>query len=140
MSDRPFCVHRLTVRFRDCDLMGHVNNAVYFTYLEQARLDWWRRLGGILTDAGATMILARAECDYRAPAFLDDQLDIRVAAGTIGRTSFVLEYEIVNAASGLRIAQARTVSVSVDPQTHRPIPVPEAWRAMITGSAASAAP
>ena len=136
MSDRPAFVHRLTVRFRDCDLMGHVNNSVYFTYLEQARLDWWRHLGGILNSPGATMIVARAECDFRAPAFLDDELDIRVTSGAIGRSSFVLEYEIVNIASGQRIAQARTVSVSVDPDTHRPIPVPDAWRAMITGSVA----
>ncbi len=136
MSDRPAFVHRLTVRFRDCDLMGHVNNSVYFTYLEQARLDWWRHLGGMLNSSDATMIVARAECDYRAPAFLDDALEVRVTPGPIGRSSFVIEYEIVNAASGQRIAQARTVSVSVDPETHRPVPVPDAWRAMITGSTA----
>ena len=135
MSDRPVFAHRLTVRFRDCDLMGHVNNSVYFTYLEQARLDWWRHLGGILTDPLATTIVARAECDFRAPAFLDDTLEIRVTPGPIGRSSFVIEYEVANVASGQRIAQARTVSVSVNPETHRPIPVPDAWRAMIAGSA-----
>ena len=55
--------HRLGVRFRDCDAMGHVNHAVYFTYFEQARLMRWRHLGGGTGLPGASTVIVHAECD-----------------------------------------------------------------------------
>ena len=53
MIDMPLFRHRLTVRFRDCDAMGHVNHAVYFTYMEQCRFALWRQLGGGMGLPGA---------------------------------------------------------------------------------------
>jgi acyl-CoA thioester hydrolase len=122
--------HRLTVRFRDCDAMGHVNHAVYFTYLEQCRLAWWRHLGGTRGLPGADTIIAHAECDYRAPAFVHDELDIRLQLGECGRTSFALIYAIENQ-SGIRVADARTVSVTFDYATGRKIPIPDATRTLL---------
>ena len=63
--------HRIEVRFRDCDPLGHVNNAVYLTYLEQARLFYWRSMWGFGGAAAAALpgvIMARAEIDYKRPA------------------------------------------------------------------------
>ena len=72
MSNDGFAFrHRLDVRFRDCDSMGHVNHAVYFTYLEQCRLTFWRQLTGD-GSPHTRVIVARAECDYRAPALFGD--------------------------------------------------------------------
>ena len=91
--------HRLDVRFRDCDALGHVNNAVYLTYLEQARLHCWRELWGF-GEAGSPLpgvIMARAEIDYRLPAHYGQTLEIRIALAAIGRTSFTYDYEIVDA-------------------------------------------
>src|SRR5262245_15233592 len=65
-SDYAYC-HRLSVRFRDCDAMGHVNHAVYFTYLEQCRLTFWREMTGAPAPH-TRVIIAHAECDYLAPA------------------------------------------------------------------------
>ena len=102
--------HRLSVRFRDCDAMGHVNHAVYFTYLEQCRLTYWRELTG--TPAPHTrVIIARAECDYRAPAHFGDELEVRVNIEAIGRSSFTLVYEIVKVGGGHLIAGGKTVMV-----------------------------
>jgi acyl-CoA thioesterase FadM len=75
--------HRLSVRFRDCDAMGHVNHAVYFTYLEQCRLTFWRELTG-KGAPNTRVIVARAECDYRAPAFFGDELEVRLWVGDTG--------------------------------------------------------
>src|SRR5215467_1838882 len=86
-------------RFRDCDAMGHVNHAVYFTYLEQCRLTFWRELTGG-PSPHTRVIIAHAECDYVAPAHFGDEVEIRVRVGAIGRSSFTLEYEIVLAAAG----------------------------------------
>jgi acyl-CoA thioester hydrolase len=69
--------HRLSVRFRDCDGMGHVNHAVYFTYLEQCRLTFWREATGT-PSPHTRVIVARAECDYRAPAYFGDELEVRL--------------------------------------------------------------
>ena len=69
-------IHRLEVRFRDCDPMGHANNAVYLTYLEQTRFSHWRSLWGFgtpqLPPGRPGVILARVECDYKRPAKYGD--------------------------------------------------------------------
>jgi acyl-CoA thioester hydrolase len=122
--------HRLSVRFRDCDAMGHVNHAVYFTYMEQCRLTFWRELTGTAS-THTRVIIARAECDYRAPAHFGDELEIRVKVGAIGRSSFVLEYEIVHAAADRLVASGTTVMVSYDYAGGTSVPLPEASRALL---------
>src|SRR5262249_24591713 len=124
--------HRLSVRFRDCDLMGHVNHAVYFTYLEQCRLTFWRELTG-WASPHTRVILARAECDYRAPAHFGDELEVRLNVGEIGRSSFVLAYEIVAVKTGQVIATGKTVMVSYDYDAGKSVPLPDATRALLGG-------
>lgn len=114
--------------------MGHVNHAVYFTYLEQCRLAWYQALGGTAAFPGASTIVVHAECDYRAPAFMHEELDVSATLVAIGRTSMTVSYEVVNASSGQTIAEGRTVSVTVDPQTHAPIPVPGVTRSVFLGN------
>ena len=120
--------HRLEVRFRDCDPLGHANNAVYLTYLEQARFSHWRRLWGFGTAASAPevpgVILARAEIDYRSPVRYGDTLEVRIGLAAIGRTSFTYDY-----AQGRVVATARTVQVMYDYKESKPVPIPEAIRA-----------
>ena len=124
----PLLTHRLEVRFRDCDSFGHVNNAVYFTYFEQARASLWKTLGlsGFRdTDtSGVSVILARAECDFRAPARFGDVLDVRLALEAIGRTSFTYGYEIVSVPDGRTIAAGRTVQVIFDYARRTPVEIP----------------
>ena len=140
---RAIFSHRIEVRFRDCDPLGHVNNAVYLTYLEQARLMQWRtlwRFGGLRDmDHGARegseqaeidapgVILARVEVDYKRPAHYGDLLEVRIGLGGIGRTSFTYEYEIVDAANRL-VAAARTVQVFYDYRARRPVAIPDDLR------------
>jgi acyl-CoA thioester hydrolase len=127
----PIFSHRLEVRFRDCDPMGHVNNAVYLTYLEQARFAHWRSL----TDFSAGrdipgVILAHAEIDFLKPARYGDLLEVRIGIAAIGRTSFTYEYEIADAA-GNRVATARTVLVMFDYAANRPMAIPDDIRAQL---------
>lgn len=125
--------HRLEVRFRDCDAMGHVNNAVYLTYLEEARFHHWRA-SGLAGDDGQrvpSVILARVEIDYRRAAKYGDALDIRLGVAAIGRTSFTYEYEIVDVTNQL-VASARTVLVSFDYAAGRPVPLPEELKAALS--------
>jgi len=127
--------HRLEVRFRDCDPMGHTNNAVYLTYLEQTRFAHWRSLWGFGTPqlpAGLPgVILARVECDYRRPAKYGDTLEIRMRIAEIGRTSFRYEYEILDA-EGRTVLNATTVQVMYDYAAEKPVPIPDSIRALLS--------
>ena len=133
----PDFVHRLDVRFRDCDPLGHVNNAVYLTYLEQTRFMHWRSLWGFGTPqvpAGMPgVILARVECDYRRPATYGESLEIRLTVGELGRSSFKYEYEIVDD-QGRTVLTAKTVQVMYDYGTEKPVPIPDSIRALLTGT------
>jgi acyl-CoA thioester hydrolase len=115
-------VHRETVRFRDVDAMGHVNNAVFLTYLEEARISYLLRFGAGVTD----MILARVEIDFRAPLRSGDELEIGVRAAGIGTKSFELEYQVRSGASVA--AEAKTVIVSYDYEIGRSVELPQSWK------------
>ena len=130
MSSASVYRHRLTVRFRDCDAMGHVNHAVYFTYFEQCRLTFWREQTGA-PSPHARVIIARAECDYRAPAHFGDELEIRLEVGEIGRSSFTLRYEITQAASAAVVAVGSTVMVAYDYTAEKSVPLPDATRELL---------
>ena len=129
MTDSIAYRHRLTVRFRDCDAMGHANHATYFTFMEECRLTFWRALTGHASPPQVRVILAHAECDYRSPAHFGDELEIRMRIGDIRRSSFVQLYEIVKATDGTRIADGTTVMVCYDYQTSKSVPIPDAARA-----------
>lgn len=128
-------IHRLEVRFRDCDPMGHTNNAVYLTYLEQTRFAHWRSLWGFgspQTPPGMPgVILARVECDYRRPTRYGDALEVRMKVAEIGRTSFRYEYEIVDD-TGRTVLTAKTVQVMYDYGAERPVPIPDDIRALLS--------
>jgi len=134
--------HTLEVRFRDCDPMGHVNNAVYLTYLEQARFAHWRALGLAGGEGGGDgptgprndvpgVILARVDIDYRRPAKYGDLLEIRLGIASFGRTSCTYDYEILDARGGV-VAAARTVVVSFDYVAGKPVPIPETLKAALS--------
>ena len=132
MSDGSFPFrHQLVVRFSDCDPMGHANHAAYFTYFEQCRLTWWRHLGSTTGPPGASAVIVHAECDYRAPALADDQLEVRLTLGAIGHSSVTLNYEIVNATTAVRLAEGKTISVTLDALTGQRIPVPDVTRMLL---------
>jgi len=115
-------VHREQVRFRDVDAMGHVNNAVFLTYLEEARIAYLLRFEATVEE----MILARAGIDFRAPLRSGDQLEIGVRPASVGTKSFQLEYEV---RSGDTVAaEAKTVIVSYDYESRRPVALPQTWK------------
>jgi acyl-CoA thioester hydrolase len=130
-------IHRLEVRFRDCDPMGHVNNAVYLTYLEQARFAHWKSLWGMGTPQMPPgmpgVILARVECDYKRPAKYGDVLEVRLRVVELGRSSFHYEYEIVDE-DGRVVVSAKTVQVMYDYTAERPVPIPDEIRALLKGA------
>ena len=125
LADYPF-VHWEIVRFRDLDVLGHLNNAVYASYFETARIDYYHELTGLpFEELG--IILAEMTISYRAPAYFGEHLAIGVRIPSIGNKSFVMEYQIVRADETL-IATGTSVLVAYDYHTQRSIPVPASIR------------
>ena len=126
--------YRLEVRFRDCDAFGHTNNAVYLTFLEQARFAHWRALWGFGNPQTPPdlpgVILARAEVDYKRPTRYGDVLEVRLTVAEIGRTSFRYDYEIVNE-QGEIVLTAKTVQVMYDYTANKPLAIPDSIRALL---------
>jgi acyl-CoA thioester hydrolase len=121
MDDFPF-VRRERVRFRDCDAMGHVNNAVFSTYLEEARIDV---LGGL-----RPFILARVEIDFRSQLRAGEEIEIATRCSRVGTKSFDLEHEIRT--DGRVVAEARSVLVAYDYETESSVPLSDELRARLS--------
>lgn len=131
MSDAPVTVE-IPVRFRDVDGMGHVNNAVFSTYLETARIEYWHRLfPGEVDLAQVEMILARAEIDFRGQIRFPGAVRVSARCPRIGTKSFDLVYRIVSADGGELFAEARTVQVAFDYRAGRTVPVSDELRRRI---------
>jgi acyl-CoA thioester hydrolase len=120
------------VRWRDLDALGHVNNAVYFTYLEQARIRYLHELKVISNapfDIG--IILAEAACQFKSPLELGEQVTVYLRVSELRNSSFIIEYR-VEGAEGRLAATARSVQVCYDYEERRSVPIPNAWRGVIT--------
>jgi acyl-CoA thioester hydrolase len=117
---------RLEVRFRDIDAFRHVNNAAFFTYLEQARVRYLIDLLRVEAIERLPLILAAVQIDFRAPILFGQQVEIETRVDWIGNSSFSMSHRIT--ANGRLAAQAGTVLVTYDYTAERPIPVPDAWR------------
>ena len=117
VSDFPF-THRVRVRFQDCDPMGHANNAVYSTYIEEARI-------GVLSDL-SPFILARVEIDFRSELRAGEEVEVRSRCSRIGTKSFDLEHELW--ANDRVVAEARSVLVSYDYALGESVRVPDELR------------
>lgn len=118
----------IEVQFRDCDPLGHVNNAVYLTYFEVARFAYCREAMGYTELGPLSFIMARVECNFRSQARLADRLDLRIRLSDIGRSSFVFEYEIAQAADGRVVADGKSIQVMFDYAAQRSVPVPDDFR------------
>jgi len=121
-------VTRDTVRWADIDAMGHVNNAVFSTYVEQARIE---ALGGL-----ESFILARVEIDFRDQVRVGEAIEVRTRCSRIGTKSLDLEHEVF--ASGRLAAQAKSVLVGYDYELGASVVLSDEIRARVSGSRASA--
>jgi acyl-CoA thioester hydrolase len=119
----------LQVRFRDTDAFGHVNNAVFFTYIELARI---RYLLDVLQPADPfermPLILARVELDFRSPIMFGEDVEVETGVDRIGRSSIAMRHRMTAGADRRLVGEAQSVLVTYDYAVARPMPVPDEWR------------
>jgi acyl-CoA thioester hydrolase len=119
----------IQVRFRDTDAFGHVNNAVFFTYIELARV---RYLIDVLELDGAfermPLILARVELDFRSPIMFGEEVEVTSQVDRVGRSSIEMSHRLTAGADRRLVGESQSVLVTYDYAAAQPIPVPDDWR------------
>ena len=123
---------KVFVRWADLDAFGHVNNAVYLTYSELARVEWGGKQfapkdpGSVLVE----MTVAHSEVDYLIPITkFGVDYDVNLWVENIGNTSFTVAYEVVK--DGVVFAKMKTVQVMIDIKMMKPRPINEVERAFL---------
>lgn len=120
------------LRFGDIDMFGHVNNNVYLQLFDIAKYDYFRRVMGPEFDIRAlSMVVVNINCDFLAPAFLDERLHVLTACASVGDKSLRLLQRVINADTGQIKCQATTVMATFDPATMTSGPVDPAARAAL---------
>ena len=110
------------VRWGDLDAFGHVNNATYLVYAQEARFAWSKML---------EMVVARAEVDFIAPIYVGDiYIDIEIWVHSIGNSSFGVTYVMKNGDELL--ARVKTVQVTVSMETKKSRPITDTEREFLT--------
>ena len=121
----PF-VHRLRVRFHECDPQGIVFNAHYFAYFDIALTEMWREAFGSygnVVDGGVDVLVVEASARFRAPARFDEELDIELAIARLGSTSMTMDATVRR--DGAALVEGRIAHVFVDTATMAKCPIPD---------------
>ena len=125
--------HPIEVRYGDLDPQGHVNNARFMTYMEQARIEYVRQSGlwesNSFQDIG--IILADAQVTFHAPILYAQSVQVGVRVTRLGNKSMTMEYRIEETQTGQSFASGSTVIVTYDYHTERTVPIPDRWRQII---------
>ncbi len=125
-------VSRIPIRWGDMDAMGHVNNAVFFRYMEQARIEWYSHIGRG-RKAGVETVVVHCYCTYYAPLTYPGEIEVKTYAGSPGRSSFDIVQEIRRSDDPETLCAIGGAKVVwVDQTTGKSTPLPDAIRALMT--------
>jgi acyl-CoA thioester hydrolase len=133
MSDFRF-YHPIEVRYGDLDPQGHVNNAKFLTYFEQARVQYMIELGLFTRDQSFMkigVIIADIHITYVQPINFGQSIKVGVRAVRFGNKSMTWEQNIVDGTSGKELAKGEVVIVTYDYKEEKTISIPREWREKI---------
>ena len=131
MSDRKLVhVERIPVRWGDMDAMGHVNNTVYFRYMEQARIGWFESLlpGGEAWGS-IGIVIVNASCNFSRPINYPGMVEVKVYAGAPGGSSVPTFYEL--SVNEEIYADGAATVVFIDAKEQKPLRIPERIRSLM---------
>lgn len=120
--------HEVQVTWRDTDGAGHANNAVYVTWMENARVEAYFRMKGGERVEDLDIILARTAIDYRSPAHFRETITIDVTPTTVGNSSFGLRYEMREKKTGRLVAEGESIQVLYDYKKNQKKTIPPEMR------------
>ena len=127
---KPVHVERIPIRWGDMDAMGHVNNTIYFRYMEQARIGWFDALlprGEAWAKIG--IVIVNASCNFKKPIGYPGTVEVRVFAGAPGGSSVPTSYELL--LDEKLHADGEAMVVFVDALKQKPLRIPEHIRKLL---------
>jgi len=122
---------RLPIRWGDMDGMGHVNNTVYFRYMEQARISWIDTLLPRVAGRAAGIVIANASCNFRRAMTYPGTVEVRLFVGPLGGSSLPTYYELRVDDDPLPYADGAAVVVFIDAQKQTPVRIPQPVRNLL---------
>lgn len=124
----------IAIRYGDMDTLGHVNNAKYLTYVEQARIAYVRGLNlweGDATELG--LIVAKITIEYKSALTLTDRtVDVWTRCSRLGNRSFNMQHQMTAASDSRLAAVVEVVVVAFNYTVGEPVVIPDTWRSKIT--------
>ena len=125
-------VERIPLRWGDMDAMGHVNNTLYFRYLEIARIAWFEKIGCAISPQGEGALIVNAFCNFHRQLAYPGEIEVKMYASDPGRTSFESWATIEKLAEpGVVYATGGATTVWVDFAEQKSRPLPEWLRELI---------
>lgn len=136
MSDRKQVhVMRMPIRWGDMDMMGHVNNTVYFRYIESARIAWLEEAGGAPDPTAIGPVIVSAHCNFIKQLKYPGEIEVTTYVGPPGRSSFEVTHEIrlvgPDGLAGAVHAEGGAKIVWVDFAAEKSVPLPDEVRALL---------
>jgi acyl-CoA thioester hydrolase len=126
---------RLPIRWGDMDMMGHVNNTVYFRYIESARIAWLEEAGGVPDPAGIGPVIVNAHCSFLKQLKYPGEIEVSTYVGPPGRSSFEVSHEIrlvgPDGQAGAIHAEGGAKVVWVDIAAEKSVPLPDVIRELL---------
>jgi acyl-CoA thioester hydrolase len=123
---------RIAIRWGDMDAYRHVNNTVYFRYMEQARVEWLEGIGYACNTDQEAPVIIDAHCTFRIPLTYPGTVEVKLFAGHAGRSSVPTYYELRLEGDDRLCAEGAAKVVWMNPQTGKSVPLPEALRKLVS--------
>lgn len=127
--------HRVPVqiRFNDIDMLGHLNNSVYIEFLDLGKALYFHQfIDGHLNHDELAIVVANINCDFHAPSYFEEKLEVLTAVESVSERSLRLEQRVVNRENGQLKCRALTTMVCIDPKTTRSADITPQWRRMLS--------
>lgn len=115
-------------RFNDFDMLGHINNSVYYTFFDMGKSHYFEAVNqGPIDWHNVGVVIANTNCDFYKPIFFDDSIAVVTTVIALGKKSFQIEQRIINAKNHLTHARCVSVMAAYNPETLKSAEVPESW-------------
>lgn len=133
MEDKKKLIHvcKMPIRWGDMDAYGHVNNTVYFRYMEQARVEWIEAMNILVRPGGAGPVIINASCTFLIPMTYPGHVEVRTFTGPPGRSSVQTYVEMSIEGDERLYAEGAAKVVWMDTQSGKSVPLPDHVRAML---------
>jgi acyl-CoA thioester hydrolase len=135
MTEKLVHVMRIPIRWGDMDAMGHVNNTVYFRYIEQARISWLDAIGCAADPTGEGPVIVNAHCSFLKQLKYPGDIEVSTLVGPPGRSSFEMTHEIrmigEDGAPGAVHAEGGAKIVWFNFLAEKSVPLPDKVRALL---------